>query len=111
MAYKTILNPYTGNLQLIYIESGSGSGNVTGLSPTTTGAITRWADDTGTTIQDSPGTNVQDSGAIEAQGYITQRNVNGTVTVNTDETLITPGLTLQSGASLVIQPGGEVIIL
>jgi hypothetical protein len=92
-------------------STSSGSGNVTGIPPTDINAITRWADTTGTTIQNSPGTVVQDSGAIEAQGYITNRNISGTVTVNGNQSWIAPALTLQPGANVIIQAGGELIII
>jgi hypothetical protein len=111
MAYKIILNPFNGRLELAVSTSGGGSGTVTGIPPTNIGAIARWADTTGTTIENSPDTNVQDSGAIEAQGFISERNVNGTVTVNTDETWIAPGLTMQPGSNIIIAAGGQLLIL
>jgi hypothetical protein len=107
MSYR--FNIFTGTLDIIGTP-GSGSGNVTGIPPTTIGAIAVWADTLGTTIENSL-TNVQNSGAIEAQGFISERNVNGTVTVHTDETWIAPGLTLQSGANVIIASGGELLII
>lgn len=111
MSFKPVINYFTGELQLVNSTSGGGTGNVTGIPPTNINAITRWASTDGTQIKNSPGTAVQDSGAIEAQAFITTRNVNGTVTVSTDETWIAPGLTLQSGANIVVQPGGELLII
>jgi len=110
MAYKVALNYFTGELQLVNTSS-SGSGNVTGISPTTIDAITRWADTTGTTIKNSPGTSVQDSGAIEAQGFITMRSVTGNVIVNTDETWIAPSLEISLAGSIVIDSGADIIIV
>ena len=106
MAYKVTLNPFTGTLQLV----NSGTSGVVGVPPTTLGAIATWVDTGATTIQNTL-TNVQASGAIEAQGYITNRNISGTVTVNSTETWIAPALTLQPGSNVVLQPGAELIII
>lgn len=102
MAYK--FNPFTGTLD--YYTSASG--NVTGIAPTNIGAITRWADTTATTIENSPGTNVQDSGAIEAQGFITQSNVAGIVTVNAGEVWEAPGLNIEPGGGIILLPGSAL---
>lgn len=109
MAYKVVLNPFSGELQLVNQPGSSGSG-VTGIAPTTVGAIATWDNTTATVIQNSL-TNVQASGAIEAQGYITNRNVAGTVTINATETMIAPALTIQPGGNIFIQPGGELILI
>lgn len=108
MPYK--FNIFTGNLDY-YQAGGSGSGNVTGIPPTTPNAIARWVDSGGTVIQDSPNTQVQDSGAIEAQGFITNREVNGTVTVKGTESWISPSVEMQPGSVITIQPGGQLIIV
>src|SRR5271165_6246790 len=94
-------NPITGVLDLVE-AAGSGSGNVTGVPPTNIGAIAQWADTSGTTIANSPGTFVQASGAIEAQGFITNRTVSGTVTVNSGESWIAPALTVAPGGVIVL---------
>jgi hypothetical protein len=91
--------------------TGTGTGNVTGLPPTDIRAIARWADTTGTTIENSPNTLVQDSGAVEAQGFITMRDVIGAVTINADETWIAPSLELSLTGSIVIASGGDIIIV
>jgi hypothetical protein len=101
-------NVFTGTLD--YYQSQSGTSGVFGVPPTTPGAIASWANTSGSLIQNTL-TNVQNSGAIEAQGFITERNVNGTVTVNSSETWIAPALTLQPGANIIIQPGGELLII
>lgn len=106
MAYK--FNVFTGTLD--YYQPAS-AGGVVGIPPTNIGAITRWADTTATTVENSPGTNVQDSGAIEAQMFITNRQVNGTVTINGNESAIAPGLQLQPGSVIVMQPGAELIVI
>ena len=104
------LNPITGQLDLVN-AAGAGSGNVTGIPPTTINAIARWADTIGTTIYNSPGTLVQDSGAIEAQGFITNRTVTGTVTVNTGESWIAPSLTIAAGGVIVLASDAELILV
>ena len=56
--------------------TGSGTGNVTGIAPTTVGAIAAWDNTFASVIQNTL-TNMQASGAIEAQAYITRRSVTG----------------------------------
>jgi hypothetical protein len=102
-----LFNVFTSNLDYY---NNSGTGDVIGIPPTTAGAIATWVDTSATTIQNTL-TNVQSSGAIEAQGYLTNRNVSGTVTVNDNESWIAPALTLQPGSNVTIYPGGEIIIL
>lgn len=109
MAFKTVVNPYTGELQLINTSS-SGSGNVTGIPPTTITGIARWADTTGTTIEDSKAT-VQDGGAIEAQGFITRRSVTDLVVIPDGESWIAPSLELELSGSIELEPNGELIIV
>lgn len=109
MAYKVILNPFTGELQLA-TNASSGSGNVTGIPPTTINAIASWADTTGTTIQNTL-TNVQASGAIEAQGFITNQDVIGLVTVNQDECWIAPALNIGLTGSIDLSNGGSLKII
>jgi len=107
MGYK--FNIFTGTLDIAG-TSGGGTGNVTGVPPTTITAIARWADTTGTTIENSLAT-IQDSGAIESQGFITNRNIFGTVTVNATESWIAPALTIEPGGNIIIYPGGELILI
>jgi hypothetical protein len=107
MAYQVTINPFTGQLQLV---TRANVGSVSGIPPTTINAIATWADTTGTTIQNSE-TYVQASGAIEAQGFITNRQVTGTVTVNGTESWIAPGLQLEPGAVIILNPGAELIII
>lgn len=109
MAYQVALNPFTGQLQLV-TRVPNPTGDVTGLPPTTIGAIASWADTTATTIQNTL-TNVQASGAIEAQAYITRRSVVGTVTVNADETWIAPSIEITLTGSVVIDSDGDIIII
>jgi len=105
MGYK--FNVFTGTLDLV---NPTGTGDVIGVAPSTPGAIATWVDSAATTIQNT-NTNVQQSGAIEAQAFITNRVVSGTVTVNATESCIAPGLQLQPGANLVIEAGGELILI
>lgn len=95
----------------IQTSNGASTGNVTGIPPTTIDAIVRWADMTGTTIKNSPDTYVQDSGAIEAQGFITIRDITGIVTINSDESWIAPSLEISLTGSIVIEANAELIII
>lgn len=109
MAYKPILNPFSGKLQLVNTGSG-GSGSVTGIAPTTITAITRWADTTATTIENSLAL-VQDGGAIEAQAFITRRSVTALVEVNSGETWIAPSIELALGGSIIVDSNADIIIV
>ena len=104
-------NPLTGQLDLVNTSGSGPSGNVTGLPPTDINAIARWADTGADSIKNSPGTYIQDSGAIEAQGFITNRTVTGTVTVNTGESWIAPALTIAAGGMISLAPDAELIII
>lgn len=95
MAYRTILNPYTGELQLVSTGS-TGSGNVTGLPPTTVTAIARWASTDGTQIENSLAL-VQDGGAIQAQGFVFNRQILNDVYVPNHHTIISTDVELVSG--------------
>jgi hypothetical protein len=101
-------NPLTGNLDLVG-SSSSGSG-VTRVGPTTDKAITRWLGTSADTIQDSK-TKVQDGGAIEAQGFITRRNITDTVRVDPGNSWITPSIQLELTGAIELELDGEVIIV
>lgn len=105
MAYK--FNPFTGTLD--YYQAGSPQG-VTGVPPTDINAIARWANTGGTIIANSPGTYVQDSGAIQAQGFITNRKVTGVVDVPSDYTWQSDSLEMQPGSAIIMHPGSKIII-
>lgn len=90
--------------------TGSGTGNVSGVAPTTVGAIATWDNTTASLIQNTL-TNIQASGAIEAQAYITRRSVTGTVTVNSDETWLAPSIELSLTGSVVLDSDGDIIIV
>lgn len=90
--------------------TGTGTGNVSGIAPTTVGAIATWDNTLASVIQNTQ-TNIQPSGAIEAQAYITRRSVTGTVTVNSDETWIAPSIELSPSGSIVIASDGDIIIV
>lgn len=91
-------------------SNGSGSGNVTGIPPTTIGAIAVWDDTTATTIENSL-TNVQASGAIESHGFITIRSVMNLVIVNPGESWIAPEMEIELSGAIEIEPDGEMIII
>jgi hypothetical protein len=104
------LNPITGLLDLVNATS-SGTGNVTGIPPTTVGAIAQWADTTGTTIQNSPGTFVQAGGAIQANAFMTQRNITTDMFVPSGYSWIAPELELEPTGSIELEADGELVIL
>lgn len=106
MGYK--FNIFTGTLDIT--GSSSGSGNVTGIPPTTDKAIARWFGTGGDTIQDSK-TVVQDGGAIEAQGFITHRSITDLVVIPPGESWIAPSLELELTGSIELEPDGELIIV
>lgn len=103
------LNPISGNLDLVG-SSGGGSGNVTGESPTTINAISRWDDTSGETIKDS-NTIIQDSGAIDAQGFLSRRSVTSLINIPAGESWIAPNLQLETTGSIQIESDAELIII
>ena len=107
MAYKTILNFYTGELQLV----NSSSSGVVGIPPTTIDAIARWADTTGTTIKDSPGTFIQDGGAIQASGFMGNRSITTLVHIPSEYYMEAAELEIELSGAIEIEPDGELIIL
>ena len=109
MAYKVILNPFTGELQLVD-QSASGTGNVTGIPPTTLTAIAIWADTTGTTIQNSLST-IQSGGAIQSPGFLTDRSVTTLVHIAPEYSWIAPELEIELSGAIEIEPDGELIII
>ena len=90
-------------------SGGSGSGNVTGIPPTTVDAIARWNDTTGSSIKDSPGTLVQNSGAIESQAFVFNRHILNDVTVPDNFAMINTDVELISGD--IILDGSAVLLL
>jgi hypothetical protein len=107
MPYR--LKIFTGTLDIVG-TSGSGSGNVTGIPPTTPTAIARWVDTGATEIENSLSL-VQDGGAIESQGFITIRSVTNPVIVNPGESWIAPEMEIELSGSIQIEPDGEMIII
>lgn len=105
MAFK--LNPLTGRLDVV----NSASGFVVGPSTATDKAIARYDGTTGKLIQDSPGTRVQDSGAIVAQGHITDKLIIGEVVIGSDQCMITSGFSIELTGELVIEADGELVVL
>lgn len=110
MALKTILNFYTGELQLINSSSSSGGGDVFGPSSSTDNAITRYDGTTGKLIQNSKAL-LQDSGIIEAQGFLTTRQVTDLVQVKPGETWIAPEIELELTGTIEIELDGEIVIV
>lgn len=100
-------NPVTGLLDLV---GNAGSGNVTGISPTDVNAIARWDDTTGTTIKNSE-TYVQDGGGIEAQGFITRKLITDSITIHSDEAMVTSGFSIELTGELIIEADGELVVV
>jgi hypothetical protein len=102
---------------VIYVENsyggggGGGTGDVVGPSSSTNQAIAVWDGTTGQLLKDGPGTEVQPSGAIVGQGFITDTNVIGTVTVGANQTWVAPGLNIESGGSIDLTGGGFLLIV
>lgn len=101
------INPIYGTLDLIG-NTGSGSGNVTGLPPTNIRDIAIWADTTGTTIEDSLA-QVQLGGAVQSQGFVFDRQIINDIVVpdhysmiNSDVELITGDIYLIGDAQLIL---------
>jgi hypothetical protein len=101
------INPIYGTLDLV--GTSSSSGGVTGIAPTTITGIAQWADTTGTTIKDSPYTLIQNGGAIQAQGFVFDRQILNDITVpnkftivNTDAELISGDIILLGDAQLLL---------
>lgn len=100
-------NVFTGNLDLVGGTS-SGSGNVTGIPPTTPTAIARWVDTGGTTIENSLAL-VQDGGVVQAQGFVFDRQIINDIVVpdhysmvNSDVELISGDIYLEGDAQLIL---------
>jgi hypothetical protein len=104
---KYKFNIFTGNFDLV---ASSTSGGVQGPSSSTDNAITRWDGITGQLVQNSKAL-LQDDGAIQAQGFITNRQVTGTVVVGATESWIAPSLELQPGSVIVLGAGAQLIII
>jgi len=100
-------NPLTSQLDLVNAVSTGGS--VTSAGTSTDKAIARWDGTSGTVIQNSPYSIVQDGGAIQAQGFVFNRQILNDVTVpshytmiNTDVELVSGDIYLLSDATLLL---------
>jgi hypothetical protein len=107
---KFLFNPISGVFDIVETTGSSGSGNVTGIPPTTIGAIAQWADTIGETIANSPGTFVQASGAINAQEFIFNRSIEGLVTVPDGYTMLATSIIIDTG-NLVLDGTAQVLLL
>lgn len=106
MGYK--LNVFSGTLDLVG-SSGGGASGVTRVGSTNDKRIVRWRGDDMDTIENTQAY-IQDSGAIVAQGYITNRQVSGAVDVPANHTWIADTLEMQPGAIVTMNPGSRIII-
>ena len=107
MAYKVALNYFTGELQLV---NTAGTGSVSGIAPTTIGAIASWADTTASTIQNT-NTFVQVGGSIQSPGFITDRSITTLIHIPSEYSMIAPELEIELVGALEIEPDGELIII
>lgn len=104
-----------GNLGNVFVDHYHGNhppapGDVSGPGSSTDKAIARWNGITGEFLNDSK-TKVQDSGAIEAQAFITRRNVTDAVTVGAGQTWVSPSIVVELTGSIVVDADGEIIIV
>jgi hypothetical protein len=88
--------------------TNTGTGNVTGIPPTNIRDIAIWADTTGTTIEDSLA-QVQVGGAVQAQGFVWDRQIINDIVVpnhysmiNSDVELISGDIYLDGDAQLIL---------
>ena len=102
MAFR--FNPFTATLDFYK------GGFVRGPSSATDNAIARYDGTTGDLIQNSIAT-VQDSGAVNAQGFISNRVISNTTSVGANETWIAPSLEIASGGTIVMASGAQLIII
>lgn len=91
-------------------NTGSGTGDISGPASSTDNAITRWDGTTGKIIQNSKAI-LQDAGDIHAQGFITDRHINGTMSVGPTESWISPSLEMQPGSVIILAAGAQLIII
>lgn len=109
MPITYIFNPFTGNLDAI--NTGTpGSGNVTNTTGIGTDDAIAIFDVNGYHIKNSL-TKIQDGGAIEAQGFITRRQVTQLVTIPNSMSWISPSIELQLSGSIDLSLDGEIIIV
>lgn len=106
MPYK--FNVFTGTLDIV--NPTSSGGGISRIGSTTDKSITRWVADDSDTVQGS-NTKVQDSGAIEAQSFITNRRVTGTVTVPDGSSWIAPNIEMQPGGVIILEPDAQLILV
>jgi hypothetical protein len=106
MGYK--FNVFTGTLDVVG-NSNSGGTGVTRVGPTTDRSIPRWAGNSSDTISGSKA-DIQDGGAVVAQAFITKKVINDNVTIDSDNVMITDGISIEDG-ELVIEEDGELVIV
>jgi hypothetical protein len=105
MAFK--LNVFTGTFDIVNRPDGIG---VTRSGPTGDRNIAIWAGNSVDAIQDSKAL-IQPSGVIEAQGFITNRNLTESVNVKSGYTWIAPSLNVSPGVTISLEPDAQLIII
>lgn len=97
----------TGN-NVVISFTGAGTGNVSGIAPTTVGAIATWDNTTASLIQNTL-TYVQASGAIEAQAFLADRQILNDIVIPTHYTMVQTDVYLISGD--IILDGDATLLL
>jgi hypothetical protein len=102
-------NPFTGNLDIVG-TSGGGGGGVTGPPSSTNDAISTWLGTSGTILQDNPFTTIQPGGAVQAQGFVFNRQIVHDVTVPNNYNVIYRNITLLAG-DIILDGDAEIILI
>lgn len=100
MPYK--FNPFTGNLDFY-------TRGISGPSITTNNAVTRWDGTTGTVVKNSKAI-LQDGGGLEAQAFLFHRNIEDTVVIKSDYSMIATDLVVDTG-EIIIEDDAELVII
>ena len=100
MSYK--FNPFTGNLDF-YIKG------IIGPVTSTDNAIVRWDGVSASLIQNSKAI-VQDGGGIEGQAFLFHRNIQDTVTINSEYSMIATDVIIDGG-EIIISSDAELVII
>lgn len=102
MALK--FNPLTASLDLV------SSGFVKNNGTSTDKAITRFDGTTGKIIQNSKA-QVQDGGAVESQGFVTNKIVTDSISIGNNEVMLTTAFSLETNGEIIIESDGELVLV
>lgn len=87
----------------------TGSGGITTTPPVTDNALVRWDGTDGRKIQNGISIE-QDGGAIQSQGFLTNRVVNELISIPGNYTMLAANVEIEDGA-INIEADGELLIL